>query len=258
MLCSAPMPQMKMQTADNVLSTNFLIPIAKTVPSDPSDSKVIITTEQLEPLLLHEAVPKKSSNVFLTAKILNSTNYPWLPGECSVYVDNSMSTKLWIRNVVSCNEKFTCSLGIDKSIKLVYKPAHKFGSQIGLLSKAAQMTNEQKLVLKNTKKVPITLTIYEPIPKSADEKIKVKMLSPEIKEIAPANTGAQHKNSVQNGANSEEDPLKMPDLGARLDDLHNLAWTVRLSEGEEKELCVKWCIEYPTNEKLEFNEAFEA
>jgi hypothetical protein len=44
---------------------------------------------------------------------------------------------------------------------------------LGLLNKSSSTTNEQKLIVKNTKRDGVLLTIHEHVPKSTDEKIKV-------------------------------------------------------------------------------------
>jgi hypothetical protein len=75
---------------------------------------------------------------------------------------------------VASGEKFDCSLGVDPTIKVNYKPVHKYQQQTGVLTKSSVMMNEQKIVIKNTKQEePIILTFVEHIPKSTDEKIKV-------------------------------------------------------------------------------------
>lgn len=48
--------------------------------------------------------------------------------------------------------------------------------QIGTLSKSSVMTREQKMILKNIKAKPVLLTVVESVPKSTDEKIKVRTL----------------------------------------------------------------------------------
>ena len=72
----------------------FSVPAKKTIPSDGSDHKVTIVALEMLPLLHFDSVPKKSSNVYLTASMINNSAYPLLEGIASVYVDNSFSTKV--------------------------------------------------------------------------------------------------------------------------------------------------------------------
>lgn len=73
-------------------------------------------------------------------------------------------------------------------------------------------------------------------------KVQIKLFTPEVKP----------------GINHEEDnkSLKLPDVGAKLNNNHNLEWTILLSPDEERELSVKWTIDYPPTETIEYNEAF--
>lgn len=43
-----------------------------------------------------------------------------------------------------------------------------------MLNKVLSQANEQKIVVKNTKRDGVLLTIHEHVPKSTDEKIKVR------------------------------------------------------------------------------------
>uniref|UniRef100_A0A7E4VHJ5 Mucoidy inhibitor MuiA family protein n=1 Tax=Panagrellus redivivus TaxID=6233 RepID=A0A7E4VHJ5_PANRE len=234
--------QMEVQQ-DSTISTTFIIPIKKTIPSDDSEHKVIITTEQLDALLSYHVVPKKNTNVFLFANVINNSNYPLLAGAAVVYVNNSMVATNNI-NAVFPGEKFKCSLGVDKAVKVTYKPTNNYQTQSGILSKTNSTSNEQRIIVKNTKlNEAVLLTVHEPIPKATDEQIKVKLLSPEVKEAT----------------NNEEDKasLKAAKVGAVLDDLHNLEWTSLIAANKESELLVKWAVEYPPNKKLQYVETNE-
>uniref|UniRef100_A0A7E4V1X4 Mucoidy inhibitor MuiA family protein n=1 Tax=Panagrellus redivivus TaxID=6233 RepID=A0A7E4V1X4_PANRE len=225
---------------ENTLSTTFVIPVKKTIPSDHTEHKVTITTEELEALLSYHVVPKKNTDVFLTANVINNSNYPLIPGSAVVYVNNSMVAAINMKATFP-GEKFQCSLGVDKSIKVTYKPTHKYQTQSGMMSKINSAGNEQRIVVKNTKLAEsILITVHEPIPKATDEKIKVRLYSPEVKEPAA---------NVEDKTN-----LKVPQVGAFLDDLHNLNWTHLLAANEEFEFIVKWTVEYPPNKTLEYVE----
>uniref|UniRef100_A0AC34QL66 Protein F37C4.5 n=1 Tax=Panagrolaimus sp. JU765 TaxID=591449 RepID=A0AC34QL66_9BILA len=228
---------------ENVLSTTFTIPVRKNIPSDTSEHKVTITVEDLKALLHYQCVPKKTTNVYLTALVINNSDYPLLAGQASVYLNNSLSANVRIRPT-SCGEKFECPLGVDKTVKVIYKPTHKFQAQIGTFSKTSTNVTEQRIIVKNTKRgEAILITLHESVPKSSDEKIKVKLGSPDLK-----NNNVEEEN---------KNLLKLPEIGAKLNDLHNLQWTASLNANEEREFLVKWMVEYPPNESLVYVEKNE-
>ena len=96
MLSAPPMADLAYQSNSaehHALSTTFHVPSKKTIPSDNSEHKVTIVTLELTPMLHFDCVASKSTNVYLTASLINSSAYPLLAGNASVYVDNSFSTK---------------------------------------------------------------------------------------------------------------------------------------------------------------------
>ena len=77
---------------------------------------------------------------------------------------------------VSPKEEFDCSLGADPAVRVEYKPAHKFHEQVGFVNKTSVETHEQRIEIKNTKAgEKIKIVVREQIPKSTDEKIKVRL-----------------------------------------------------------------------------------
>jgi uncharacterized protein (TIGR02231 family) len=247
---AAPMMKMGRTVAsaeERMLSTNFTIPSKKTIPSDTSEHKVTIAVETLKAYLHYHCVPKKDTNVFLMATVINETDYPILAGPASVYINNSMSAMINLKPT-SCGEKLECPLGVDKTVKVIYKPTHKFKSSVGLINKSAASGNEQRIVVKNNKRSEaILITLHEPVPKSADEKIKVTLTSPSIAKPTNETTKAGEDTRI----------VHMPSVGAELDDLNNLLWTETIAPEHEKDFIVKWSIDYPTTEQLEFVENFE-
>uniref|UniRef100_A0A914E697 Protein F37C4.5 n=1 Tax=Acrobeloides nanus TaxID=290746 RepID=A0A914E697_9BILA len=239
---ASPIRRKEFTPKENAIATTFSVPHKKTIPSDPFQHKVTITTIELDAILHYDVVPYNNTYVFLTADAINTSNYPLLSGMASIYVDNSFSitTKL---GPVRVGEKFDCSLGIDPSIKVEYKPVNKYQQVIGRYNKISSTVNEQKVILKNTKRIEsVLLTMHEYVPKSNDDEIKIKLVSPDI-----TSTISKENNNKA---------LKLPEVGAKLNNNHNLEWTVILAPDEERELTIKWTIDFPSNETIEYEEDF--
>uniref|UniRef100_A0A915BWC2 DUF4139 domain-containing protein n=1 Tax=Parascaris univalens TaxID=6257 RepID=A0A915BWC2_PARUN len=230
----------------NVFSsaTNSVFKIERpaTIPSDSGGHKVMITSINMQPTMRHEAIPAKSGNVFLSASVLNSSLFPLIPGEASVYLNNIFIAKSSVK-AVSPNERFIFSLGIDHAVKVDYKPALEFTEKIGTIAKWSSITHEQKIIIKNTKDERILITVHEHVPKTNDEKIKVNLISPVLD--AKGAEGAESQDSADT-----------PSPGARLNSAHNLEWTVEVEPHQESELLVKWSMEYPIEAIVSFREQF--
>ncbi|CAJ0583575.1 unnamed protein product, partial [Mesorhabditis spiculigera] len=222
---------------EQALSSEFIIARPAVIPPDNSEHKVTIGAASFVPKLNFECVPAKNNNVFLTAAAVNSSNLPFLPGEAAVFLDTNFINKSQLK-AVSPGEHFNVSLGVDASIKVDYKPAHDKKGQSGLITKTSSTQRHQKVVIKNTKKESVLVTIHEQIPRSTDEKITVKVLSP----TAPVK-------SADEGAGKEEGAF----INAAT---NNLEVTVSIPEHDKKELDIKYQIDFPGGEKLDYNEKY--
>ncbi|CAJ0580353.1 unnamed protein product, partial [Mesorhabditis spiculigera] len=203
-------------------------PIARpvTIPSNGIEHKVLVAQVELGCLFRHEAVPCKSTSAYLSAMVTNSSGFPLLPGSLSVYMNNSFVSKSHI-NFVAPGEDFRCCLGLDPAVKIEYKSPSRVVEQVGFMSKSSLITQEQIIHLRNAKvNQTVQLTVKEYIPKSNDDKIKVAIVSPEVR-----------------GKGQE----------ARLNKEHNLEWSVTLAPGQSKDLSVKYTMRLaegvPTDEE---------
>ncbi|KAJ3481067.1 hypothetical protein NLJ89_g12240 [Agrocybe chaxingu] len=128
-------------------------------------------------------VPKKDSRVHLKAKIKNASEYTFLAGKASVYVDGSFISKSDVP-LVSADESFDCPLGLDPSIRMTYHPRSKKTSQSGFYSKSTVHTYTQRITVHNTKSsstgAALNIKIVDQIPVSQDSIINVKLVQPPL------------------------------------------------------------------------------
>ncbi|KAK0405536.1 hypothetical protein QR680_018045 [Steinernema hermaphroditum] len=203
--------------------TCFAIARPHTIVSDGSEHKVMITQVELEPTYLHETVPSKVASAFLTAAVVNTSPITFLPGPANVYLNNSFVAKTHLKSVAP-GEEFRCSLGIDPAVKVEVKPAQNFHEQVGFVSRSSLLTHSQTVSLRNAKaNQPVHVTVRESIPRAVDEKIKITVISPD---------------------------LKQGRTDARINKDNNLEWTCVLEPGEVKNLHVKWTAEHPIQETV--------
>lgn len=66
---------------------------------------------------------------------------------------------------VNPGEEFSCSLGVDPSVRIDYKPARKHYDESGLVAKYTTIAHTQEIVVKNTKpRDAVKLRVLEQIP----------------------------------------------------------------------------------------------
>ncbi|VDK51103.1 unnamed protein product [Anisakis simplex] len=212
-----------LQKYDRCPSICFAIAYPATIPCDGSEQKLPITKLELNAKYIHETVPTRVAAAFLTVLATNTSTLPILAGPASVYLNNSFVSKMQLGCVLP-GEEFCCSLGIDPSIKVEYKSAKVLNEQIGFVSKCVLQTHDQGVIVRNAKvNEEVELVVREHIPKAVDDKIKVSILSPD---------------------------LRQSNVDAYLNVDNNLEWTVVLQPGEQRDLHIKWSIEYPINETV--------
>jgi uncharacterized protein (TIGR02231 family) len=124
----------------------------------------------------------------------------------------------------SPQEDISCGLGVDMAIRVDYKPVRKYQEQSGIIQKTRCTTYIQPIEVKNTTAHPIKLLLVDQIPFSNDDKIKVNLLEPQLK-------------NAQN---------------VKLNKSNNLEFDLNIPSGKQEDLTIKYTIEHAPNEEIEF------
>ncbi len=193
-------------------SASFRIATAASVPSDNSPQKVPITSTRLLANAEYLTVPKRLATAFLTTKVMNSSDFPLLAGAMNVFLDGTFVATSSLRTVMA-GEKFDLALGADEGISVKHKRVQKFTEDTGLTNSGKRITYEYLITIQNNKKSAERVIVADQVPLSRNEKIVVKLLSPDAKEAKPTDEGT-------------------------------LKWSLELKPGEKRELTVKFTVEY--------------
>ncbi|KAK0064422.1 protein F37C4.5 [Biomphalaria pfeifferi] len=227
---AAPMPEMAfrhVEVSESTTSTTYEIARQSTIPSDNTEHKVTVAIIELKPTLSYLSVPKVVPHAFLQAKVVNNSLYTLLPGRSNIFLDNSFVAKAEIK-AVAPKEEFECSLGVDPSIRVDYKPLNKVSSQSGLISKSNTTTYEQNIEIKNLHNYAIKIVVRDNLPRSLDEKIKVTLLLPQIDNKHP------EKNEK-----------------VKLTKSNHLEWDLDIKEMDKVDIVLKYAVEHPASEDIE-------
>lgn len=253
---------------EGLIATEFQIEGKTTIRSgDPSfgynrikEEKVTIKMMLLDAVLLLKCIPRTDTNVFLTATAQNG-DYHILSGQASIYLDGAFTSKINLSEVVP-RQIFDVSLGVTPGISVKYLPAKYHKTKKVLVIKTMSKDEyENKITVKNTKKNAVTLTIYEPIPKSTDDKIQVTLINP--KGFSIENSEQQKKdelisNEIDKASGSEVTFLELPKPpkpGVHLSSSTNaIEWTESINGNSESSLVVKYELVYPPDKEVEFGE----
>ena len=145
-------------------------------------------------------------------------------------MDNNFVTHSSIDNVC-LGDTFDLPLGTDSSVKVEYKPVKKMRDTQGLISKVHHDNVRHETRLVNTKSTDVTVFVYDQVPLSSDEKIKVKLISPDsrLKEQGPNCT-------------------------VTMNDANNLEWKCILQARGECRLPLEYTVEWPIDKRIEFKQ----
>ena len=193
-------------------SASFKIAVNSSIASDNSPQKVPITSASLKAVPEYLTVPKRQAAAFLTSKVINSSDFPLLAGAMNVFLDGTFVATSGLRTVMS-GEKFDLALGVDDGIAIKHKRVNKFTEDTGLTNSGKRINYEYLITVQNNKKTAERVIVADQVPLSRNEKIVVKLLSPDAKEVKPTDEGT-------------------------------LKWTLDLKPGEKRELTVKFTVEY--------------
>ncbi len=145
------------------------------IPGNGSSTKLLIMEGEFASKFKYLTIPKLSEHVYLSAEIKNNTEYPLLPAQLSIFLDNNYIGRSWIKELVTPDEEFELSLGVDEAIKVKRKLKKKFGDEKGLFTKSKTEEFAYQIELNNQRNSEEEITVQDQIPVSEDDDIKVKL-----------------------------------------------------------------------------------
>lgn len=196
-------------------SASFKIVTAASIPSDGTAQKVPIMSTRLGAAPEYLTVPKRQQTAFLTAKVVNNSEFPLLGGAMNVFLDGTFVATSQLRTVMA-GEKFDLALGADEGISVKHKRVQKFTEDTGLTNSGKRITYEYLLTIQNNKKTAERVIVVDQLPLSRNEKVVVKQLTPDAREVKPTDEGS-------------------------------LKWTLDLKPAEKREITVKFTVEHPND-----------
>ncbi|MFY9224286.1 MAG: mucoidy inhibitor MuiA family protein [Blastocatellia bacterium] len=200
------------ETNSSGSSVTYHVPKSTNIPNDGSPHKTTIAIIPLEASLDYVTAPKLASEVYLRAKIKNTSPYLFLPGKANIFHDADFvgNTEL---ELTAPNEEFELQLGVDSRIKAERKLTQRTVSKT-FLGGSKRITFTYINTITNNTTKPVKITIFDQLPVASHEQIKVKN-----SEISPKPT--------------------------EQDDLQIIKWELDLKAGEKKEFSLTFTVEHP-------------
>ena len=205
-------------------AATFKIAAPATIPSDGTMQKVSVTSISMPAGLSYAATPKYVPSAFLNAKVNNTSQFPFLAGQLSAFVDGAFIAESFLEQTMP-GEAFDLALGVDESVVIERTLLNRFVEKTGFTNSGTRVTYEVKIELTNHKTIPVTLKLSEPLPVSRHEKIIVKLIEPADRDV---------------GAPDSAKTFQRDEEGI-------LTWTGTLTAGAKRDFTLKFSIEHPND-----------
>jgi uncharacterized protein (TIGR02231 family) len=166
------------QVVQGGTSATFAIARKYDISANNKPVKVAIAEDAFPATFRYTCVPKLAPNVYLKTNAANKTDYPFLPGPTSVYLDGAFVAKSYL-DLVPAGQEFWTYLGVDQNITVERKELAKREEKGGLFnSKTARTVYDYVFKVNNAKTLDSDLVIWDQLPVSNHEEIKVLLEEP--------------------------------------------------------------------------------
>ncbi|MEN9840310.1 MAG: hypothetical protein RL376_110 [Verrucomicrobiota bacterium] len=218
------------ELAPAATSANFKIATPVTLASDNTPQRLPLGSAVFAAALRYEATPKLQETAYLAAAVTNTSDLPFLGGALNAFLDDTFIATARITTTMP-GEKVTLHLGADEGIAIKRKIVSRFTEDTGFTTRSRRTNYDVLLTVTNNKRTPERVILTDATPVARDEKILVKLLAPDARELLKPEDAAAL-------------PLK---TGIARDADGKLTWRFDLKPGEKRELPLRFSIEHPAD-----------
>lgn len=165
------------QAGTSGVSVTYQISRPVTLLSDGTENKFPVNIQTLKADFEYSAYPKTSPFAYLGSRVINAGDLQLLPGPVNLFLGNEFVGKSSI-DATSPGQDFDLYLGIDENVKVKREELEKKVDDVliaGIQSPNRKTTFKYKLSVENFTAKPIAFKLFESMPVSANDRIKVKI-----------------------------------------------------------------------------------
>lgn len=151
----------------------FEVPGRTTVAGNGDVKRVLLMSDDIEPLLGSRSVPKLDSNAYLYATLKIAKGTPLLPGRVYLFRDGTFVGTGDVP-LLPPGEEYKLGFGIDDQVKVKHAVLEEKRGESGLISTSHVDSRSFRVNVKNLHERPINVTILDRIPVSQNDEIKVE------------------------------------------------------------------------------------
>jgi hypothetical protein len=144
----------------------------ESIPSDGILRKVSLFDAAFGADKVYEAAPLRAPFGYLTGRVKYRSDKPLLPGPAQVFYGDDFTGEAVLPETGN-NQDIALSLGSTEDIKIT-RTENRFRETSGLLSTDIVYRIEIQIKIKNSKREPVTMDVYDRVPISEDERVKIE------------------------------------------------------------------------------------
>lgn len=206
------------ESEENEQATNVNVEIKEPYSLSGNGKEILveIRTEMLKADYHYVCVPKVDPEVYLTAELPDWEELNLLPGEASVYYENTFVGQTQI-DTKDASDTLVLPLGVDRKIS-VSRQKVRSNSWKRMFESSRSDSREFQFKVRNNKALAVPITILDQFPVSDQEVVKVE---------------------------------RKDDGGGKVDDASGIVtWKFELEPGKEKKWSLKYEVKSPRNQVL--------
>jgi hypothetical protein len=197
-------------------ATIYKIDEKYTIETDGKTTTIGIKQTGIPALYEYLTVPKLDPSAFLTARVVNWTEYDLQSGEMNLYYEGTFLGKTYL-DLSAAGDTLSLSMGKDNGIKISRKLLKEMSAKKFLGSNRSE-SREYEITLLNTKKTAVAIVVQDQVPLSTNKEIDVEDVS------------------ISGGTVAKETGV--------------VTWTVSLQPGEEKKIRLGYTVRYPKDRRV--------
>jgi len=154
------------------ISLQYAMPGRITLKSGEDPKKFFLTDTKMAAGFSYYAYPRVRTAPYLRASVQNGSDFVFLAGKANTYVGDEFTGSTRLSNVAP-GESASPSFGVDDRMKVHHQRTRLLTSRSGFFSKRTRTEFGFKTTIENYHTKPVTMTLVEQIPTSANSGIKV-------------------------------------------------------------------------------------
>ena len=200
----------------------YVIPGPSNVASDGTKAKLMIGGFETSSRMQVQVKPQLSNEAFVVVKTTLKGENPILPGQVSLFRDGAYIGQTHLP-MLRPDDVQDIAFGVDDNVRVKRNVLKDEKSEAGLIAKDQVLERHFVRHIQNLHKQPIEVAVFETIPVSKDEKIRVDLL----------------KDKTTQGYELDVDNIK-----------GLLRWTMEMNPKQETDINLGWRVSWPKAQNI--------